>query len=133
MNEGAVKIKHIPIKIGGRTIYRTLSLKRTPFQTGNDPNSELSLEKDESATLILCDCEAIVYLSFRHLGQFFMEPTAYYDVPINKVLHFTQRIDKELFKNGTDIRSSKVTVLGPDYYGPPLMHAFIYSPMFNIL
>jgi hypothetical protein len=39
---------------------------------------------------ILCDCEALAYLRFRHLGQFFMEPSDYYDTPINKVLHFIQ-------------------------------------------
>jgi hypothetical protein len=37
---------------------------------------------------ILCNCEAIVYLRFRHLGQFFMVPSDYYDAPIYKVLHF---------------------------------------------
>jgi hypothetical protein len=45
-------------------------------------------KKDESATHILCDCEAIAYLRFCHLGQFFMEPSDYYDAPINEVLHF---------------------------------------------
>jgi hypothetical protein len=43
------------------------------------------LEEEESATHILCDCEAV---RFRHLGQFFMEPSDYYDAPIDKVLHF---------------------------------------------
>jgi hypothetical protein len=41
---------------------------------------------------ILCDCEAITYLRFRHLGQFFMEPSDYYDAPINKVLHFIRGV-----------------------------------------
>jgi ribonuclease HI len=35
-NEGSVEVKQRPIKMGGRTIYRTLSPKRTPFQTGID-------------------------------------------------------------------------------------------------
>jgi hypothetical protein len=35
-NEGSVEVKQRPIKMGGRTIYRILSLKRTPFQTGID-------------------------------------------------------------------------------------------------
>jgi hypothetical protein len=34
--EGSVEIKQRPIEIGGKTIYRTLSPKRTPFQTGID-------------------------------------------------------------------------------------------------
>jgi hypothetical protein len=35
-NEGSVEVKQRPIKMGDRTIYRTLSPKRTPFQTGID-------------------------------------------------------------------------------------------------
>jgi hypothetical protein len=54
----------------------------------DDPTCERCLEKDESATHILCDCELIAYLRFRHLGQYFLEPSGYYDAPINKVIHF---------------------------------------------
>jgi hypothetical protein len=39
----------------------------------DDPICERCLEEDESATHILCDCEAVAYLRFRHLGDFFME------------------------------------------------------------
>jgi hypothetical protein len=35
-NEGFVKIKQRPVKMDGRTVYRTLSPKRTPFQTGTN-------------------------------------------------------------------------------------------------
>jgi hypothetical protein len=35
-NEGSVEIKQIPVKMGGRTLYRTLSPKRVPFQSGTD-------------------------------------------------------------------------------------------------
>jgi hypothetical protein len=35
-NEGSVEIKQRPIKMGSRTVYKTLSPKRTPFQTGID-------------------------------------------------------------------------------------------------
>jgi hypothetical protein len=54
----------------------------------NDPTCERCLEENESATHILCDCEAIANLRFRHLGQFFREPSDYYDAPVNRVLHF---------------------------------------------
>jgi hypothetical protein len=37
----------------------------------DDPTCERCLEEDESATHILCDCEAIANLRFRHLGGFF--------------------------------------------------------------
>jgi hypothetical protein len=35
-NRGSVEIKQRPIKLDSRTVYRTLSSKGTPFQTGND-------------------------------------------------------------------------------------------------
>jgi hypothetical protein len=56
----------------------------------DDPTCEKCLEVDESITHILCDCEA--YLRFRHLDQFFMETSDYYDIPINKVLHFIRSV-----------------------------------------
>jgi hypothetical protein len=74
--------------MGGGTIYWTLTPKRTPFETG----TERFQENDESAQHILCDCEAIANLRFRHLGQFFMEPSDYYDAPINRVLHFIRSV-----------------------------------------
>jgi hypothetical protein len=56
------------------------------------PICERCLEKDESATHILCDCEAIAYLGFRHLGHYFMEPGDYKDTPISKILHFFRSV-----------------------------------------
>jgi hypothetical protein len=49
----------------------------------DNPTFERCLEEDESATHVLCDCEAIAYLRFRYLGQIFMEPSDYYDGPVN--------------------------------------------------
>jgi hypothetical protein len=40
----------------------------------------------------ICDYEAIANARFRHLGQFFMEPSDYYDAPIGKVLHFIRSV-----------------------------------------
>jgi hypothetical protein len=50
----------------------------------DNPTYYRFLGEDESATHILCDCEAVAYFRFRHLGQFFMEPSDYYDAPIHK-------------------------------------------------
>jgi hypothetical protein len=58
----------------------------------DDPTYERCLEEDESATHIVCDFEAIANLRFRHLGQFFMEPSDYYDALISRVLHFIQSV-----------------------------------------
>jgi hypothetical protein len=41
---------------------------------------------------VLCDCEAVVHIRLRHLGQFFMEPSDYYDAPIDEVLHFIRGV-----------------------------------------
>jgi hypothetical protein len=69
-------------------------LKGHLFKLGStdDPICERCLEEDESTTHILCDCEGVAYLRFLHLGQFFMEPSHYYDTPIYKILHFIQGV-----------------------------------------
>jgi hypothetical protein len=92
--KGAIKIKQKPATMGGRTIYRTLHLKGYLFKLGltDNPICKRCQEKDESATHILCDCEARAYLRFSHLGQFLMEPNDYYGTPIHKVLHFTRSV-----------------------------------------
>jgi hypothetical protein len=75
----------------------------------------------QSATHILCDCEAIAYLRFRHLGQFFMEPSDYYDAPINTSPTFLSRcrINEVLIKKGKHKISLKVAVQGPDLMSHP--------------
>jgi hypothetical protein len=69
-------------------------LKVHIFKLGltGDPICERCLEEDESATHILCDCEAVAHIRFRHLGQFFMEPSNYYHAPIDKVLHSIRNV-----------------------------------------
>jgi hypothetical protein len=57
-----------------------------------DPICERCLEDDESSIHIICDFEAVAYTRFRHLGQYFMEPSDYYDAPIDKVLHFIRNV-----------------------------------------
>jgi hypothetical protein len=93
-NEGSVEIKHRPVKMGGRLFTGHCYLKGHLSKLGltDDPTCKWCLEKDESATHILRDCEAIAYLTFRHLGKFFMEPSDYYDAPIHKVLHFIESV-----------------------------------------
>jgi hypothetical protein len=80
--------------MGGRTLIGHCHLKGHLFKLGliNDPICERCLEEDGSATHILCDCEAVAHVRFHHLGQFFMEPSDYYDAPIGKVLHFSRSV-----------------------------------------
>jgi hypothetical protein len=69
-------------------------LKGHLFKLGltDDPTCERCTEEHETATHVLCDCEAIAHLRYRHLGQFFMEPSDFYDVPISKVLHLIRSV-----------------------------------------
>jgi hypothetical protein len=69
-------------------------LKGHLFKLGliNDTICERCQEEIESATHILCDCEAVAQIRFYHLGQVFMEPSDYYDAPVNKVLHFIRGV-----------------------------------------
>jgi hypothetical protein len=69
-------------------------LKGYIFKLGliDDPTCLRCLEEVESATHVLCDCGTIAYLRFRHLGQYFIEPSNYYDAPLNRALHFTRSI-----------------------------------------
>jgi hypothetical protein len=65
-------------------------LKGHLFKLGltNSPICERCLEKEESATHILHDCEAIAYLRFCDLAHYFMESGDLHDVPIRKALRF---------------------------------------------
>jgi hypothetical protein len=53
-----------------------------------------------SHTHMLCDCEAIAYLIFRHLGRYFIEPGDYQDAPISKILHFIRSVGLLVGLNG---------------------------------
>jgi hypothetical protein len=93
-NEGSVETKQRSAKMGDRIITGHCHLKGHLFKLGltDDPICERCLQEHDTATHILCDCEAIAYLRFRHLGQFFMEPSDFYDAPIIKVLHFIRSV-----------------------------------------
>jgi hypothetical protein len=60
----------------------------------DSPTCERCQEENETATHILCECEAVAYLRLRHLGQHFMEPSDYFDVPTYKILRFIHSLLK---------------------------------------
>jgi hypothetical protein len=93
-----------------------------------DPICERCQEEDESATHILYDYEAIAYLKFRHLGQFFMEPSDYNDSPIYKVLQFIRGagLIKGLLK-GEPQEIIKVRGARAGFYGSPLIRTYIHT------
>jgi hypothetical protein len=80
--------------MGGRLLTGHCHLKRHLSKPGltDDPTCQRCLQDDESATHIICDCKAIAHLRFRHLGQFFMEPSDFYDAPIFKALQFIRSV-----------------------------------------
>jgi hypothetical protein len=47
-------------------------------------------QASETASHILCDCEAVATLRFRHLGCPFMKPGDFEDISVSKILHFVQ-------------------------------------------
>jgi hypothetical protein len=106
-NEGSLETKQRPRWVVG-LLTGHCHLKGHLFKLGltDDPTCERCLQEDKSATHILCDCEAIAYLRFHHLGQFFMEPSDYYDIPIIKVLRTFDsecKINKGLSYRGSTI------------------------------
>jgi hypothetical protein len=104
-------------------------LKGHLFKMGltESPICERCLEKDESATHILCDCETIAYLRFRHLGHYFMEPGDYQDAPISKILHFIRSVGvlEGWNRGGCTIDLCKVVVQEPIKAYPLFIHSFI--------
>ncbi|PNF24898.1 hypothetical protein B7P43_G10162 [Cryptotermes secundus] len=65
-------------------------LKGHLFKLGlsDSPTCKRCQEDNETATHILCECEALAYLRLRHLGQYFMESSEYFDAPTYKILRF---------------------------------------------
>jgi hypothetical protein len=75
--------------MGSRTGHRALSHKRPPFKLGwvDSPRCKRCL-KEESATHMLYDCEAVAYLKFYHMGNYFKEPRDYHDSPTKRIPRF---------------------------------------------
>jgi hypothetical protein len=89
----------------------------------DDPICERCLEEDESANL--CDCEAVAHVRFRHLGQFFMEPSEYYEAAIDKVLQLIRGVGLIIERGSTIVykgRGAKASFMAhsctyiPTYY-----------------
>jgi hypothetical protein len=74
------------------------------------------------ASHTLCNCEALAYLRFYHLGQYLMELGGYLDIPLSEVLHFVRsgdcwRAEQKILRwSGCMCQC-----------GPPLIHPSIHS------
>jgi hypothetical protein len=95
----------------------------------NSPTCKRCLEKDEWATHILCDCEAIAYLRFRHLGHYFMEPGDYQDTPVRKILHFIRSVGllEGWNRGGYTTDLERWWCKGQSKAYPLRIHSFIWS------
>ena len=67
-------------------------LKGQLFKLGlvNSPERNRCKQASETASHVLCDCEAWATLRFRHLGRHFMKPGDFEDISVSKILHFVQ-------------------------------------------
>jgi hypothetical protein len=78
--------------VGLLTGHCYLKAHLSKLELVNSPKCKRCLEKEASASHVLCDCEAITYLRFCHRVQYFMKPGDYHDVLIRKVLHFMRSV-----------------------------------------
>jgi hypothetical protein len=111
-------------------------LKEHLFRMGltDSPICERCLEKDESATHILCDCETSL-LRFCQLGHYFVESGDCQDAPIIKTKHVIRSVGllKGWNRGGCTIDHWKSRCKGrlrPIPYA--FIHSFIHSFMFTI-
>jgi hypothetical protein len=75
-NQGTVETKQQPVAVGDRTTHSTLSPERTPLQSGiiGYSHTHKVPRKSSINQHMVCDCEAIVCLRFRHLGHYLTVP-----------------------------------------------------------
>jgi hypothetical protein len=122
-NQEIVKTKQVPVTVGDSTTYGTCHLKGHLFKMGltDNPICEKCLEKDESATHMLCDCEATAYLRFRELGYYFMQSGDYQDASARFIL------SAGLFKGSNRGGAQEIIEGGgaKEGLGLPLMQSFI--------
>jgi len=52
----------------------------------NSPGFDRCKQASETATHILCDCEVLATLRYRHLGCHFLKPGDFDDISVNKIL-----------------------------------------------
>ena len=67
-------------------------LKGHLFKLGllNSPKCNRCKQTSETDSHVICDCEALATLIFRHLGCHFMKPGNFEDISVSKILHFVQ-------------------------------------------
>jgi len=73
----------------------------------NSPVCDGCKQAYEMASHVLCHCEALVTLRFRHLGHHFMKPNDFDDISVSKILHCVQDVG---LLNGCANRLHKISI-----------------------
>jgi len=73
---------------------RHCHLKGYLFKLGliNSPECDGCNQVSETASHVLCSCEGLARLRFRHLVWHFVKPGNFEDIPISSILHFVQGV-----------------------------------------
>jgi hypothetical protein len=100
--------------MGKRLVGWLVGWLETRLQTGTKQQSHLWQVSESKWNL--CECEALAYLRFRHLGRYFMEPSDYLDVPTYKILHYIRSAEcwRDNQRKGKHNRPLWVAVQGPN-------------------
>jgi hypothetical protein len=58
----------------------------------NSPECDRCKKASETASRVLCNCQALAALRFRHLGQHFMKPGDLEEMSVSRILRFVQSV-----------------------------------------
>jgi hypothetical protein len=68
-----------------------MHLKGQLLNLGLVNSTECDMQQaSEMALHVLCDCEALATIRFKHLGHHFMKPGDSEDISVSKILHFVE-------------------------------------------
>jgi hypothetical protein len=96
----------------------------------NSPKCDRCKQASETASHVLCDCETLATLRFRHLGRHFMKRDDIEDISVSKILHFVQGVGLlNEWAKGLQKRLIMVKVQGSLRY-PPFCILLFYSILF---
>jgi ribonuclease HI len=82
------QIKQVTVLLTGHCHLRGHLFKLGKLSS---PNCRRCYHETETASHVLCDCEALADLRFRHLGRFFLKPGDYHEILLSRILCFIAR------------------------------------------
>ena len=83
-----------------------------------------------TASHVLCDCEALATIRFRHLGQHFVKPGDFHDISNYMILHFVQSVgcwmQEGYTKKIDNIWSALFTTMPPNVFYSTLFYSILF-------